>query len=43
MEAKNLLKSSAKKTSAHAALAAAFKRCCSNSGSYDGTLRDHYL
>jgi len=43
MEAKNLLKSSAKKTFAHAALATAFKRCCRNNGSYDGAARDHYF
>jgi hypothetical protein len=43
MEAKNCWKSWAKKTSAHAVLAAAFKRCCRNTGRYDGALRDHYF
>jgi hypothetical protein len=43
MEKKNLLKSWARKTYAHAALAAAFKRCCRSSGRYDGALRDHYF
>lgn len=41
--AKTSSKNSAAGISAHAVLDAGFKNCCLNSGSFDGSLRNHFL
>ncbi len=43
MATKSFMRSSGAMTCARAAPGGGFKRCCLATGSYDGSLRDHYF